>query len=94
MKGAQPRQNISQEMPLCCSQCVWPGTGVLPAGVSVIRQNGKTVLAGKLSYFHINAVLCSLCQEMEAAMASRPWFVKAQAEYLDEIKVKKEMLGS
>jgi len=31
---------------------------------------------------------------MEAAMASRPWFVKAQAEYLDEIKVKKEMLGS
>ena len=66
----------------------------MPAGVSVIRQNGKTVLAGKLSYFHINVVLCSLCQEMEAAMASRPWFVKAQAEYLDEIKVKKEMLGS
>ena len=66
----------------------------MPAGVSVICEKGKTVLAGKLSYFRINTVLCSLCQEMEAAMASRPWFVKAHTEYLDEIKVKKEILGS
>ncbi len=60
----------------------------------MIRQNGRTVLIGNLSYFHISTVLCSLCREMESAVASRPWFVKAHAEYLDEIKVKKEILGS
>jgi hypothetical protein len=65
----------------------------MPAGVAVIKQEGKTVLAGNLSYFRISTVLCSLCQEMEAAVASRPWFVKAQAEYLAQIKVKKQMLG-
>jgi len=65
----------------------------MPAGVAVIKQEGKTVLAGNLSYFRISTVLCSLCQEMEAAMASRPWFVKAQTEYLTQIKVKKQMLG-
>jgi len=37
--------------------------------------------------------LCSLCQEMESAVASRPWFVKAHAEYMDQIKVKKQLLG-
>jgi hypothetical protein len=46
-----------------------------------------------LSYFRISTVLCSLCQEMESAVASRPWFVKAHAEYLDQTKVKKHMLG-
>lgn len=66
----------------------------MPAGVAVIKQEGKTVLVGNLSYFRISTVLCSLCQEMEAVMASRPWFVKAHAEYLDQIKVKKDMLGS
>jgi hypothetical protein len=66
----------------------------MPAGVAAIKQEGRTVLVGNLSYFRISTMLCSLCQEMEAAVASRPWFVKAHAEYLDQIKVKKEILGS
>jgi len=63
------------------------------AGVRVRKQKGKIVLIGRLSYFHISAVLCYLCQEMESAVASRPWFVKAQADYLDQIKAKKQILG-
>jgi hypothetical protein len=59
----------------------------------VIRQQGKTVLVGTLSYFRISTDLCSLCQEMKSAVASRPWFVKAHAEYLDQMKVKKQLLG-
>jgi hypothetical protein len=66
----------------------------MPAGVRVIRQEGKTVLVGNLSYFRISTVLCSLCQEMESAVASRPWFVKAHAEYLHEIKGKRQLLGT
>ena len=96
MKEVHPsleKQNASQETPLCCSQCGWPGTGKMPAGVCVIKQEGKTVLVGSLSYFRISTVLCSLCQEMESAVASRPWFVKAHAAYLIQIKVKKQMLG-
>jgi len=65
----------------------------MPAGVGVIRQKGKTVPVGTLSYFRIRTNLCSLCQEMESAVASRPWFVKAHAEYMDQIKVKKQLLG-
>jgi hypothetical protein len=65
----------------------------MPAGVGVINREGKTVLVGNLSYFRISTVLCSLCQEMESAVASRPWFVRAQADYLDQIKVKKQRLG-
>jgi hypothetical protein len=61
--------------------------------VSVTKQAGKTVLVGRLSYFHLSTVLCSLCQEMESAVASRAWFLKAHAEYLDQIKSKNQMLG-
>jgi len=96
MKEVQPglgKQNVSPDIPLFCSQCGWPGTGKMPAGVCVIRQKGKTVLVGTLSYFRISTDLCSLCQEMESAVASRPWFVKAHAEYMDQIKVKKQLLG-
>ena len=96
MKEVQPsleKQNISPEKPLCCSQCGWPGTGTMPAGVAMIKQEGKTVLAGNLSYFRVSTMLCCLCQEMEAAVASRPWFVRAQTEYLAQIKVKKQMSG-
>ncbi len=96
MKEVQPsleKQNVSSEIPLFCSQCGWPGTGKMPAGVCVIRQKGKIVLVGTLSYFRISTDLCSLCQEMESALASRPWFVKAHAEYMDQIKVKKQLLG-
>ena len=88
MKEAQAsleRQNASSEMPSCCSQCGWPGTGKMPAGVGVIRQKDKTVLVGSLSYFRMSATLCSVCQEMESAVASRPWFVKAQTEYMDQL---------
>jgi hypothetical protein len=96
MKEVQPsleKQNVSPDIPLFCSQCGWPGTGKMPAGVGVIRQKGKTVPVGTLSYFRISTDLCSLCQEMESAVASRPWFVKAHAEYMDQIKVKKQLLG-
>jgi len=65
----------------------------MPAGVRLIMQDGKTVLAGRLSYFLINTAVCSLCQEMESAVASRPWFVKAQDDYLDQMRVKKQILG-
>jgi len=57
----------------------------MPAGVCLIKQNGKTVLAGNLTYFRMNTELCSVCQEMEAAVANRPWFVKAQADYQDQL---------
>ena len=96
MKEVQPsleKQNVSPDIPLLCSQCGWPGTGKMPAGVCVIRPKDKTVLVGTLSYFRISTDLCSLCQEMESAVASRPWFVKAHAEYMDQIKVKKQLLG-
>ena len=73
---------------------MWVAGNKMPAGVRVTKQEGKTVLVGRLSYFQISTVLCSLCQEMESAVASRPWFVKAHAEYLDQIRVKKQMLGN
>ena len=83
MREADPilekQNNMCEETPSYCSQCGWPGTGVMPAGVSVISEKGKTVLAGKLSYFRINTALCSVCQEMQAAMASKQWFVEAHA---------------
>jgi len=30
---------------------------------------------------------------MESAVANRPWFLKAHAEYLNQIKVKKQLSG-
>lgn len=84
---------MSIEISIHCSQCGWPGTGNLPAGVRVIKQEGKTVLIGRLSYFRISKVLCSLCEEMESSVATRPWFVKAHAEYVEQVKVKKQKLG-
>ena len=87
------KQTVSLEKPLCCSQCGWPRTGKMPAGVSVIKQKGKSVLIGRLSYFRISTVLCSLCQAMESAVARRQWFLKAHAEYLNQIKVKKQLSG-
>jgi hypothetical protein len=85
------RHNSFSDTPRCCSQCGWPGTGVMPAGVSMIRENGRSVLVGNLSYFRITTVMCSLCQEMESAVARRPWFVQAHAEYLEQIAVKKNL---
>ena len=87
------KHDVSMEEPMCCVQCGWPGTGEMPAGVRLIIQDGKSILAGKLSYFRTDHALCSLCQEMESAVATRPWFVKAQADYLDQIKAKRQILG-
>jgi len=62
MKEVQPsleKQNISPEKPFRCSQCGWPGTGTMPARVAVIKQEGKIVLAGNLSYFRIRCCVLS-----------------------------------
>ena len=87
------RVEMSTEIPIRCSQCGWPGTGRMPAGVRVINEGGKTVMVGRLSYFRISAVLCSLCEAMESAVATRPWFVNAHAEYVNQLKVKRQKLG-
>jgi hypothetical protein len=76
-----------------CPQCRWPGLGRMPTGVRLVTQNGKSILIGQLAYFCTDAVLCSICEEMMSAVATRPWFVEAQREYFDQIKVKKHMLG-
>lgn len=76
-----------------CAECGWPGTGNLPAGALATNRNGKQVLVGRLSYFHISTALCSVCQEMKSAVASRPWFIEAHAEYLDQIEFKRKLLA-
>jgi hypothetical protein len=78
---------------VCCSQCGWPGIGKMPAGVQVLRQNGKDSLIGRLCYYQVRSELCAVCQAMESAVASRPWFVAAHAEYLQQVKIKKQMLN-
>jgi hypothetical protein len=65
----------------------------MPAGVQVLRQNGKDVLIGRLCYYEVRAVLCAVCQAMESAVASRPWFLAAHAGYLQQVRVKKRMLN-
>jgi hypothetical protein len=65
----------------------------MPTGVRRIRENGKAVLIGQLSYYPVSGALCSVCQEMEAAVNNRPWFVEAHAEYLDQVKATKRLLG-
>jgi len=65
----------------------------VPAGVRVINGNGKQVLVGQLSYFHLRTTLCSVCQVMKSAVASRPWFVEAHAEYRRQVKIKKRLLA-
>lgn len=66
----------------------------MPTGVRRIREDGKDLLIGQLTYYRTSGVLCSVCQAMEVALTSRPWFVEAHAEYLDELKAKKRLLGS
>jgi len=65
----------------------------MPTGVRRIRENGKDVLIGQLSYYPVSGALCSVCQEMESAVNSRPWFVEAHAEYVDQVEAKKRLLG-
>lgn len=85
--------DVTSEGPLPCSQCGWPGLGKMPAGVQMLRQNGKNLLIGQLSYYRISGLLCSVCQDLESAVANRPWFVEAHAEYLDQVEVKKQIMG-
>ena len=84
---------ISREKASHCSECGWPGIGQMPTGVRAISANGKRLLMGQLSYYPMDATLCSVCQEMESAVTNRPWFVEAHAEYVDEVKAKKRLLG-
>ena len=86
-----PEKTLEKSLP--CAECGWPGMGKMPAGVRIIRQDGKDLLIGQLCYYRTNAVLCSVCQEMESAVASRSWFVEAHAEYLEQVKAKEKLLG-
>jgi hypothetical protein len=76
-----------------CPECGWPGIGEMPAGVRLVKQSGKSVLIGHLSYIRMDSVLCSVCADMRCAVAARPWFLEAHDEYLDQVKVKKHILG-
>jgi len=76
-----------------CAECGWPGTGCMPAGVRVTNRNGKQIVIGQLSYFHVAAELCSVCQDMMSAASSRQWFVEAHAEYLRQVRVKRQLLA-
>ena len=82
-----------QEGIVHCPGCGWPGIGEMPAGVRLVKQSEKSVLIGRLSYVCMNSVLCSVCADMKFALAARPWFVEAHSEYLDQVKVKKHILG-
>lgn len=85
--------DIAEQRGTRCVECGWPGAGKLPAGVRTLNENGAQELIGQLSYFHIRTALCSVCQEMMAAVQSRPWFVEAHSEYLSQIAVKKQLLA-
>jgi hypothetical protein len=65
----------------------------MPAGVRLVKQSGKSVLIGHLSYIRMDSALCSVCADMRCAVAGRPWFLEAHDEYLDQVKVKKHILG-
>ncbi|HTU32597.1 MAG TPA: hypothetical protein VMF66_02210 [Candidatus Acidoferrum sp.] len=65
----------------------------MPAGVCVVKENGKKVLVGQLSYFSTNAPLCSVCEDMKWALEDKAWFIEAHEDYLYQIQVKKQLLG-
>jgi hypothetical protein len=95
MKSAHPivdNKETEQES-RHCAECGWPGVGNMPAGVKTVNHNGSQMLIGQLSYFRIQTKLCSICQEMRAAVQSRPWFVNAHGEYLKQIRMKKKLLA-
>jgi hypothetical protein len=75
-----------------CPECGWPEIGKMPAGVGSITENNKKVLLGHLMYVHVDVELCSVCAEMQSAVAARPWFLEAHREYLDQVKEKKHLL--
>lgn len=65
----------------------------MPTGVRIVHQDGKRVLIGQLNYYATNAPLCSVCEDMKWALEDRPWFIDAHEEYLNQVKVKKHLLG-
>ena len=85
--------NTAKQQLTFCAECGWPGVGNMPAGVRTLSRNGRRLLVGQLSYFRIDTKLCSLCQEMMAAVECRSWFIKAHKEYLNQIRVKKQLLA-
>lgn len=80
---------------MTCPECGWPGVGEMPAGVRQMNRGGRTILLGQLTYFSTadDGPLCSVCKEMKAAVEDRPWFVEAHREYLDQVKMKRQLLG-
>lgn len=80
---------------MICPECGWPGVGKMPAGVRQLNQGDRTVLVGQLTYFESTdeGALCSVCEEMKAAVEERPWFIEAHREYLKQVKVKKQLMG-
>ena len=65
----------------------------MPAGVRLERENGKSVLVGHLTYFLAPGELCSVCSDMNNAVASRTWFVEAHRDYLNQVKTKAKLMG-
>jgi hypothetical protein len=65
----------------------------MPSGVQSLRRDGKSALLGHLSYYRIQSSLCSLCQDMQSAVAGRTWFVEAHHEYLRQIELKKQLMS-
>ena len=78
---------------MSCPECGWPGAGRMPAGVRLVHRDGKRVVVGQLSYYETNAPLCSVCEDKKWVLEERPWFIDAHEEYLDQVKVKKQLLG-
>jgi hypothetical protein len=93
LMAAREQRAVVKEDIVNCPQCGWPGIGEMPAGVRLVKQSGKSVLIGHLAYYRKNSVLCSVCVDMMCAVAARPWFLGAHDEYLDQVKVKKHILG-
>lgn len=75
-----------------CPECGWPEIGKIPAGVGLVTENDKIVPVGRLTYIHVEAELCAVCEVMKSAVAGRPWFLEAHREYLDQVKAKKLLM--
>ncbi len=65
----------------------------MPAGVRLVRHGEKSLLIGQLTYYSVPADLCSICRTMKDAVEARLWFLEAHREYLNQIKLKKQLLG-
>ena len=71
---------ICRNFPLYPSRC---GFSPSPSSYQLRDRSEKLwhrrdLLIGQLTYHRTSGVLCSVCQAMEVAVASRPWFVEAR----------------